>query len=73
VQVASSSHTISNFSVAEESTNMFRVKVEFDWNGLTFNDEHMIGRTQCYWLITVNPAERFAKIKTIDVELLVPF
>lgn len=71
--VAASSHAVTSFTVSDLGQNMFGVKVETDWNGILPNGTEMLGRTRLNWVVIDNPVDRFAKIKTVNVEMLVPF
>jgi hypothetical protein len=71
--VAASSHVVTSFVVSEIGPNIFGVTAETDWNGILPNGTEMVGRTRLNWVVVDNPADRFAKIKTVNVEMLVPF
>ncbi|WP_298509955.1 hypothetical protein [uncultured Kordia sp.] len=68
-----SNHHPENFKVTVIDKNTYEINVEFDWNGITLDDKKMIARTAHHWILTDNPEERFARIKTMNVTALVPF
>lgn len=72
-QVIASTHQVSNFSVIEQGDNRYQVKMDFDWNGILPNQTEMTAKTRHTWIVTDNSAERFARIKSMDVEVLEPF
>ena len=45
----------------------------FDWNGILPNATEMTAKTKHTWIVIDDPTERFARIKTMDVEVLEPF
>lgn len=71
--VAVSSHIITSFEVTELGPNMFDMQAVTDWNGILPNGQELVARIRLNWVVVDNPADRFAKIKTFDVEQLVPF
>ncbi len=72
-QVVASTHQISNFSVIEQGNNHYQVKMDFDWNGILPNQTEMTAKTRHTWMVTDDARERFARIKSMDVEILEPF
>lgn len=72
-QVAASTHVISNFSAEETSENTYAVSVDFDWSGILPDDSVMVAKTRHNWTVANDPTERFARIQTIDVEVLEDF
>ncbi|WP_179380331.1 hypothetical protein [Jannaschia marina] len=71
-QVAASTHEIGNFSVEEAGEGVYRVGMDFDWNGLLPDGTRMVAKTRHDWTVENDVSERFARIRTIDVEVLEP-
>ena len=71
--VAASTHVIENFKAEAVGPTEFKVSAEFEWEGILPNNAEMTARTRHSWLIVDNPKERFARIKSMDVEVLKPF
>jgi len=71
--VVFTSHTPENFSYQKLSENNYVLSVDFDWNGTLPNTKSMTARTKHTWQVVDNPLNRFAKIKSMDVEILKPF
>lgn len=72
-QLTASTHVISNFSVEETSKDTYSVKMDFDWSGLLPDDSVMVAKTRHTWVVENDLTERFARIQTVDVELLEEF
>jgi hypothetical protein len=72
-QVTASTHVISNFSQEKTADNQYRLSVDFDWEGILPNGQSMTAKTRHRWAVQDNPTERFARIKSVDVEVLNPF
>ncbi len=71
--VAASTHQMSNFSYQRTGDNRFNVKVDFDWQGILPDGREMVAKTRHSWTVEDNATERFARIKTAQVEVLKPF
>ena len=71
--VAASTHEVQNLKVEVLSSSEFKMSAELDWEGILPNNAEMTARTRHVWLVVDNPKERFARIKTMDVEVLRPF
>ncbi|WP_179380918.1 hypothetical protein [Jannaschia marina] len=72
-QVEASTHEIENFSVEETGENTYAVSMEFDWFGIAPDGTELLARTKHDWTVENDVTERFARIKTVDVEVLEPF
>lgn len=72
-QVAASTHKIENFSAMASGDGLFDISMEFDWNGLLPDGTELVARTRHTWTATNDVTERFARIKSVDVEVLEPF
>ncbi len=71
-QVEASTHVLENFSVNGKD-GLYTVAVDFDWAGLLPNGGELVAKTRHTWAVTNDVNERFARIKTMDVEILEPF
>jgi hypothetical protein len=72
-QVAASTHEISNFSCTTTGPDKFSLSVDFEWEGILPDGKEMTARTRQRWAVENDPAERFARIRTVDVEMLAQF
>lgn len=72
-QVAASTHLLDNFSVSETGEGLYEVKADFDWAGLLPDGTELVAKTRHAWTVTNDVSERFARIKTMNVEILEPF
>ena len=72
-QVRASTHELSNFSFESLGGNRYRLGVDFGWQGILPDDTEMSAKTRHTWTVADTPAERFARIETVDVEVLEPF
>ncbi|QBF32646.1 hypothetical protein [Thalassococcus sp. S3] len=71
--VKASTHEIGAFAQESTGENTYEVTMTFDWNGIAQDDTHLLAKTRHVWLVEDDPTERFARIKTVDVEMLEPF
>ena len=71
--VQASTHRIGDFTVTESGGNAYRVQMTLDWQGLSPDGADLVARTRHDWQVVDDPAERFARIKAVDVEVLLPF
>lgn len=72
-KITITSHYPKNIKVKTLSRDTYELKVDFDWEGMTKANQKMIGETRHTWVIVDKKNDRFAKIKTIDVETINPF
>ena len=72
-QVTASTHVISNFKAEETADGEFSIQMDFDWEGILPNGTELIAKTRHNWIATNDVTERFARIKSVDVEVLEPF
>lgn len=72
-QLDLTSHYPRDISVELLDKNTFQLTVTFDWEGFTKSQQKMTGITRHIWVATDHLKERFAKIKSMDVEVLAPF
>lgn len=72
-QVTASTHAICNFSFNQTGVNEYALSVDFDWEGIMPNATQALATTRHRWVVVDNPAERFARIKSLNVEILKPF
>ena len=71
--VRASTHRIENFAVERTGDDAMRVTMEFDWHGIAPNEQRLVARTRHTWAVKDDPTERFARIASMDVEVLEPF
>jgi hypothetical protein len=72
-QVVASTHELSNFSYMTTGQNIYVLKLDFDWRGILPNSTEIAAKTRHAWEVLDDPKERFARIKSMDVEILEPF
>jgi ketosteroid isomerase-like protein len=72
-QVAASTHVISEFSVMENADGTYGMTADFDWAGILPDGSELVAKTRHNWTVTNDVTERFARILTVDVEVLEPF
>ena len=72
-QVAASTHMIGDFSVAAVDKGTYEVSMTFDWAGITPDGTELVAKTKHDWTVENDVTERFARIKSVDVEVLEPF
>ncbi len=71
--VSASSHTVKNFSAQAENDGEITLTVGFDWQGITPDGTRLEAETLHNWTLTNDVTERFARIKSVDVEIIKPF
>ncbi len=72
-QVAANTHSISNFFAKQIGEDTYEVSVEFDCVGILPSGDEMTAKTRHRWAVSNDVTERFARIKTVDVEVLEDF
>lgn len=72
-QVDASTHIMSNFSVGESNDALLTASFDFDWAGLLPDGTELVAKTRHTWTMTNDVKERFARIKSVNVEILEPF
>ena len=71
-KLKTSTHQYKNLEVVDNQDTIV-VRVTFDWKGITVTDEKMIAETQHEWVLSNNTELRFAKMKTMNVQVVQPF
>ncbi len=71
--VTASTHQASNFSYKRTGDNTYDMKMDFDWQGILPDGTQMTAKTRHSWTVEDKVTERFARIKTVKVEVLKPF
>jgi hypothetical protein len=71
--VAASKHDLEDFTFEVTGENAYRLNVKMNWWGLLPDGRRMVAKTDHTWDVVDDPSERFARIKTINVEVLKPF
>ncbi len=72
-QVSASTHDVKNFEYESRGNDQYTLSVDFDWEGILPNGTVLEAETRHKWTVLDNPAERFARVKSMDVEILKPF
>jgi hypothetical protein len=72
-QAKASTHAVSHFAYETTADNQYALSMDFDWEGILPDGKIMTAKTHHRWIVLDDPAERFARIKSIDVEVLKPF
>ncbi|MEO9862347.1 MAG: hypothetical protein ABJM61_05335 [Yoonia sp.] len=72
-QVAASTHIISDFTAEDLGDEQYAVSMDFDWQGILPDGTDLIAKTRHNWTVSNDVTERFARILTVDVEVLEPF
>ncbi len=72
-QVSASTHVISDFAAEENEDGTYSIQMDFDWEGILPNGAELVAKTRHSWTATNDVTERFARIKSVDVEILEPF
>ena len=73
-QVVASTHRISNLSHETLVENeRYALRVDFDGEGILPDGTVVTARTRHRWTVADDVAERFARIESVDVEVLEPF
>ncbi|NBI30226.1 hypothetical protein [Chengkuizengella marina] len=73
IQVKDSAHYPKNFSVRENNDQTLHVSVDFEWEGISVNDNPMIAETHHEWILENNLDGRFPRMKTMKVTQTIPF
>lgn len=66
--IAITSHYPKNMAVTKLAHETYELTVDFDWEGWTVKEEKMTAKTRHTWVIKDKKNDRFAKIKSIDVD-----
>lgn len=72
-KIKTSTHTYKNLKFTPINETTFEVAVDFEWKGITVNDEKMIAETKHHWILNNNSEERFARMKEMNVTTVKPF
>jgi len=71
--VAASTHRIGDFSSTVEDDGTYTITMTFDWAGILPDGGELVAKTGHTWRVENALTERFARIRTVDVEILEPF
>ncbi len=66
-------HSHKNLIIKDNGDDTYSVTVDFDWKGITINNEKMTAETHHEWLLTNDKNERFARMRTMKVTAIKPF
>ncbi len=70
--VAAGTHKVSGFSCEVIDRNTWRMQADLAWQGALADEQIMAGKTRHRWTVVDAAQERFARIKTVAVEVLQP-
>jgi hypothetical protein len=71
--VSASSHSLKSFSANSDNDQEITLTVGFDWQGILPDGTRLEAETLHNWTLTNDITERFARIKSVDVEIIKPF
>ena len=71
--IDASTHLVTTFKAETISENLFKMQADFEWAGIQAEGTELVAKTRHNWILTDDPKERFARIKQIDVEVIIPF
>ena len=71
--VEASKHDIVEFDVTETGPNQYDMRMTLEWQGIAPGGADLVAKTHHTWQVEDNPAERFARVRRVNVELAVPF
>ncbi len=71
--VAASTHQITEFDVTQNTDQTYTIDMEFDWAGLLPDGTKLIAKTHHIWTVENDASQRFARVRSMDVEVLEPF
>jgi hypothetical protein len=72
LSAAAGTHEISGFSCEVIDRKTWHMQVDLAWQGILPDDQAMAGKTRHRWTVADAAQERFARIKTVAVEVLQP-
>jgi hypothetical protein len=70
--VTASTDAISGFSFEPTGANTYRMQVGPAWQGSLPDGKPMLAKTRHAWTVIDPPQERFARVKTVAVQVLEP-
>lgn len=71
--VTASTHKLAQFEITGGTDESFSAAITFDWAGITADGTRLVAKTRHNWDFTNDVTERFARLKTMNVEILEPF
>lgn len=72
-QLSHAAHVASDIQIQPMGSGNYAFSAVMDWEGIRPDGLEMIAKTQHNWTIIDEPSDRFARIQSIDVEILNPF
>ena len=72
-KIKTSTHHYKNLIIKESNPKEIKVSVEFDWKGITLDNQKMIAETHHEWILSNDTENRFAKMKEMRVRAVIPF
>ncbi len=72
-KIKTSTHHYKNLIIKESNPKEIKVSVDFDWKGITVDNQKMIAETHHEWILSNDTENRFAKMKEMRVRAVIPF
>lgn len=72
-KLKTSTHQYKNLEILKDIDNTIKMKVDFEWKGITVENEKMTAETHHEWILSNDTENRFAKMKQMKVAALKPF
>ncbi|CAI8717897.1 hypothetical protein [Chryseobacterium sp. IT-36CA2] len=72
-KLKTSTHQYKNLEISNQNNTEIKVKVDFEWKGITIDNKKMIAETHHQWILLNNTENRFAKMKEMKVFAIKPF
>lgn len=69
-QIPESTYDLSDLAHEQLDDNIYRFTASLDWRAVLADGRDVTSKTKHVWLIEDNPAERFARIKTMDASAI---
>lgn len=70
-QISASSHAYKNFKVVDHGNQSFGVTLDLDWQGIDLEGKQVHATNHHEWLLENDMDQRFAKLKSMQVTMLV--
>ena len=72
-KIKTSAHQYKNLQFTSHSDNTIHVSVNFDWKGVTVDNQKMITESHHEWVLSNNTEERFPRMKQMRVTSIRPY
>lgn len=70
--ISATEHVMDTFAFEQTGENVYRVKITYNWRGITTDGTGLKAKSQLVWQVEDDPAERFARIKSASLEFIAP-